>query len=292
MSDQITTALQQEYHQMVEVGLQQRGSRLEGAVRLETVNGKYGFFDRVESTTARKRTTRHADSPQSNTPHTRRRVQTDDYDDGDFIDRQDLLRIAGNPQSAYVQNRIFALGRSKDQAIIDAAFATAYEGETGATSVSFPAAQEVAVNHGGSSEGLTVGKLREAKRILDAAEATDEQRFCAVSAKQLDDLLGFTQVTSSDYNTVKALVQGEIDTFLGFKFIRTELLLLTAATDVRSCVAWCKSGLLLGKTMEIETRITERADKSFSDYIYARGSWGATRMYEEKVVKIECDESP
>lgn len=285
MSSQITTALKQEYHDMIEVGLQQRGSRLRSAVDNVTQRGKYGFYDRVEATAATLKTTRHADSPQSDTPHTRRRVAMDDYSDGDFIDPQDAIRISGNPESAYVQTRVMALGRAMDDAIIAAASGTAYEGETGGTSTALPSGQTIV--HG--SVGMTIAKLITTKQLLDEAEATDEPRYIAMTAEQIGDLLGTTQVTSSDYNTVKALAAGDIDTFMGFNFIRLER--LAKASTTRTCLAWCRSGIKLATGIDIKTEIGPRADKSYSTYIYAEASFGAARMYEEKVVEIECTEA-
>jgi len=127
------------------------------------------------------------------------------------------------------------------------------------------------------------------KKILDSNEVGDEPRFIACTAQQIDDLLGTTEVTSTDYNSVKALVQGEVNTFLGFTFIRTELIDISGST--RSCIAWSRSGLLLGVGIDIETDISVRNDMSNAIQVYARATFGATRMYEEKVVEIQCTES-
>ena len=270
---------------MIEVGLQQRGSRLRSAVRVEPVSAKYGYFDRVNSVSAVEKTSRHADTPQIDTPHVRRRVDMKDFHVADLIDKQDLIRIAGNPENAYVQSHIFSLGREMDNQIITAALGTAYESETGGTSTSFDSGQQIA--HG--SAGMTVAKLRTAKQLLDENEVGDEPRYVACTAEQINDLLGETAVTSSDYNTVKALVAGEVNTFMGFTFIRTEL--LTKASTTRSCLAWSRGGLLLAVGMDIETDISVRNDKSNATQVYARATFGATRMYEEKVVEIQCTES-
>lgn len=285
MSSEITESLKQQYHDYIEMGLQQMGSRFRPAVRVESVQAKYGYFDRVEAVDAVLKTTRHADTPQIDTPHTRRRVDMSDYHVADLIDKQDVLRIAGNPENAYVQTHINALGRQMDDVIITAATGTAYEGETGGTSTSFPAGQQIA--HG--SAGMTVAKLRTAKQILDENEVGDEPRYVACTAEQINDLLGETEVTSSDYNTVKALVQGEVDTFMGFTFIRSER--LAKASTTRSCLAWSRSGLLLAVGMDIMTDISERKDKSLATQVYACATFGATRMYEEKVVEIQCTEA-
>jgi hypothetical protein len=105
----------------------------------------------------------------------------------------------------------WAMGRAMDDAIIAAATGTAYSGVAGGTSVSLPAGNKVA--HGGV--GLSVTKLLNAKEILDANDIDpDEPRFLVCSAGQLADLLAITQITSADYNSVKALVDGQTQSVL------------------------------------------------------------------------------
>ena len=179
-----------------------------------------------------------------------------------MIDDQDKLRMLIDPTSPYAVNGAYALGRAMDDLIITAALGTSMTGENGSTSTSFATAtQQIAV--GGT--GLTIAKLRQARRILMANEVdvAMDPLYIAVTATQLDELLGTTEVTSSDYNTVKTLVSGDIDTFLGFKFIQCERLGTDGSGD-RRCIAWAKSGMHLGMWNDITTKISERADKSYA----------------------------
>ncbi len=81
MSIQITEAMVQQYRGNVYHLSQQKGSKLRGAVRVETITGKNAFFDQLGATTARRRTSRHADTPRMDTPHNRRRVSIVDSAD-------------------------------------------------------------------------------------------------------------------------------------------------------------------------------------------------------------------
>ena len=286
MSTQITTAFVEQYKSNVLHLAQQKGSRLRNAVRVEMVTGKNAFFERIGSTAAEKRTSRHSDTPRMDTPHSRRRVSLDDYDWADLIDQEDKVRMLISPQSEYAIAGANAMGRAMDTAIIDAATGTAYSGVAGGTSVSLPSAQKVA--HGGTD--LSVGKLRSAKKILDAAEVDpDEERFLVCSAEQIDALLNETEVTSSDFNTIKTLVQGEIDTFMGFKFIRSERL-NTDSTPSRQVLAFAKSAIGLAIGSDISTKISERADKNYATQVFLSMTIGATRIEEEKMVEIACNE--
>ena len=288
MSFQVTTAFVQQYSTNVALLLQQRGSKLRDAVTVGSYTGKAAkAVEQIGAVTAQARTSRHADTPLISTPHDARWVFPSDYEWADMIDDQDKLRMLIDPTSPYAMNGAYALGRAMDDRILSAALGTAMTGENGSTSTSFATAtQQIAV--GGT--GLTVAKLRQARRILmtNEVDVMADPLYIAVTAVQLDELLGTTEVTSSDYNTVKTLVSGEIDTFLGFKFIQCERLGTDGSGD-RRCIAWAKSGLHLGMWNDINTKISERADKSYATQVYVKGTFGATRTEEKKVVEIICN---
>tara|TARA_R100000951_G_scaffold115970_1_gene125914 strand:- start:3230 stop:4090 length:861 start_codon:yes stop_codon:yes gene_type:complete len=286
MSLNITTAFVQQYSANVQMLSQQMGSLLRDAVRVESVTGKNAYFDQIGKVTAVKRTSRHSDTPQIDTPHARRRVSMDDYEFADLIDDQDKVRMLIDPTSAYAQAAAASMGRQMDDVIITAATGAANTGETGSTSTSMLAGHQIA--NGGAD--LTVAKLRTAKKTLDLASVDPSiQRYIAVGPDQIDSLLGDTNVTSSDFNTVKALVQGEIDTFMGFKFITSNR--LSKSGNIRTCFAWAEDGLALAVGKDVMARVDERSDKGYATQVYYCMSIGATRMEEEKVVQIDCDES-
>jgi hypothetical protein len=154
--------------------------------------------------------------------------------------------------------------------------------------VALPSGQKVAV--GGT--GLTKAKLVTTRKLFRANESdreNGEELYIAYGAEQLEDLLNDTTLTSLEYNTVMSLFEGDIPkgkTLLGFKPIPLERM-AKVSTD-RFCVAWAKSGVALGVGAEIQTRLTERADKSYAMQPYARMSIGAVRIEEAKVVEIAC----
>jgi len=286
MSVQITTAFVEQYKANVLHLAQQKGSRLRDAVRTETVTGKSHFFERIGSTSAQKRTSRHSDTPRMDTPHSRRKVSMDDYDWADLIDNEDKVRLLISPSSEYAMAGAWAMGRAMDDAIIAAATGTAYSGVAGGTSVSLPAGNKVA--HGGV--GLSVAKLLNAKEILDAGDVDpDEPRFLVCTAGQIADLLAITEITSADFNTVRALAAGQIDTYLGFKFIQSQRL-GQDSTPNRQNIAFTKSAIGLALGSDISTKISERADKNYATQVFLSMTIGATRIEEEKMVEIAANE--
>jgi len=295
MSFQVDAAYVNQYRNNVSMLVQQKGSRLRPFVRVESQNAEFEFYDRIGATDAVEITGRHQDTPLVSTPHDRRRVSLRDYDWADLIDRQDKLKMLIDPTSAYAMNAVFAMGRKMDDAIIGAAFDTAYSGKTGQTSVSFPAGNQVAVNYvesGAAANGnLTIGKIRRAKEILDAYDNDpDEARIMTCTANSLHSLLRNIEITSQDYNVVKALVEGKVDTFMGFKFVRTQRL-LTDGSGYRRHIAWVQSKLLLAVSQDPMVDVGPRRDKRNSMQVYVTMGIGATRMEEEGVVEIKVDET-
>lgn len=304
MSFQVTDAFVLQFTGNVQLLAQQMDSRLRGCVIEQEIPAEGGYIEQIGQTAARKVQARHGDSPLMNTPHARRRIAPYDYDWGELTDKLDMVRMLIDPTSAYAQAAAAAMSRAIDDEVLNAFFGVAYTGHTGSTSVTWPngnsettptlpAGLQIAVgdtSYGNVSgnTGLTIGKLIKAKMTLLAAEGdTTEEHYIAVNGAQLGNLLATTEVTNSDYNSVKALVNGTIDTFMGFKFIHSERL-LTNGSGYTRVPAWRKSGMGLGIAKDMETMVDRRGDKRFAWYIYADESIGASRLEENKIVEIIC----
>lgn len=296
MSFSIDTALVNTYHANIQIKFQQMHSRLKPYVRVESQHAEFDFYDRIGPTTAVEVTGRHTDTPLVGTDFDRRRVTLRDFDWADLIDNKDKIRMLADPTSAYTMNAVYAMNRAMDDVVIQAAFGNAYSGKQGTTVVAFPATQVIGstyVERGTAAAGnLTIGKLRRARYLLDKAEAANDAEAdlaLAVDPSQLQGLLATTEVTNADYNTVKALVSGEIDTFMGFKFIKSNRLALNG--NIRDCVAWEKQGMLLAVNSDVSVDVGPRRDKRNSIQVYVQGHFNATRMWEQKVIKVQCDET-
>ena len=286
MSVNVTTSFVEQYSANVQMLSQQMGSKLRGAVDVESIKGKQSFFEQIGKTTAQLRTSRHGSTPQIDMPHSRRALTTATYEWADLIDDADKIRMLIDPTSSYAKAAAAAMGRAMDSVIIAAAIGTSKTGVSGGTSTALPSSQKIV--HG--SAGLTVAKLLSAKKILDENDVDPSvKRYCVVSPEQIEDLLNLTEVKSSDFNTVKALAQGDINSFLGFEFI-TSNLLTADATPSRQVIAFAADGIKLGIGKDITAKISERDDKSYSTQVYYCMDLGATRMEEEKVVEIACNE--
>jgi hypothetical protein len=285
MSSQITTAFVEQYSANIQMLSQQMGSLLRDAVRNESIVGKDAYFDQIGKVTAIKKTSRHSDTPQIDTPHSRRRCSLADYEFADLIDQQDKVRLLIDPTSSYAKAAAYAMGRAMDDVIIAAALGSANTGVSGGTAVTLPAGNIVAVGTGGANT-MNIAKLAAAKNILDTGDVDPSiKRHIIVSPTEIADLLNNTTVTSSDFNTIKALVHGEIDSFMGFKFHVSNRLVDNGAANTQ-CIAFAEDGILLGVGKDVTARIDERSDKSYATQVYYCQTIGATRMEEAKVVSV------
>lgn len=269
---------------------QQRTSRLEGTVRTDPdmLQGRFGYYDRIGAVEMQKRTSRNADTGVVDVPHSRRRITLADYELPHLLDKQDVMRMVSDPQGKYMQNALAAAARKKDSIIITAADAVSYsiDEDNQATALALPSTQIIAA----SAAGLTLAKLLSTKEILDGAEVDDEEeRFAVVSSKQVTNLLNTTEIKNADYNSVKALAEGKIDTYLGFKFIRSERLKKTGTE--RRCLFYAKNAIGLAVGEDVTVDIGPRRDKGNATQLLITMSADATRIEDEKLVAVDCVES-
>ena len=295
MADNIASVYAVQYGTNISLLLQQKGSKLRQAVQTGSYMGKQAeVVTQYGATSARAVSTRYQPIVPVNTPNNRRWVFPEDYDWADLIDSFDKLRLLADPQSAYSQNGLYAMGRAIDDVIISGIFGANKTGEAGGTTTNFDTVnQQVAVNYAAAGNvGLTVDKLREARRILmeNEVDLDAEPAYCAISAEQHDDLLGQLQVTNADFNTDAPVLQdGKVTRFLGINFIHTERLPLSST--FRRCPVWVPSGVHLGMWNDIQSNVTQRRDLSSHPFqVYLMGTFGATRTEEKKVVDILCAE--
>lgn len=293
MSVEIPVAFAQKYRGDFIMLSQQKESRLQRTVRQDPdmLDGKAGYFDRIGATAAQEVTNRHGDTPLISTPHSRRRIVLRDFDWADLIDKRDMRRMisAGQLPARYNQNAVWAMNRKKDDLIIAAANGNAYsiDEDDDASTVALPAAQKVLAQ----AAGFTLAKLLEAKEIIDGSDVDEEEpRYALLTSKQVTTLLNTTEIKSADYNTVKALAEGRINTFLGFDFIRTERLTVDGSAD-RLCLLYTQSALGIAFGQEIGTDIGPRRDKRNSIQVYVDMSMDATRIEDEKLVQMACVEA-
>ena len=184
-----------------------------------------------------------------------------------FDERRELVQVVGN-----------AIGRRMDQLVIDALNAAS-------------SPSTVDTNVGGTTTNLNLAKLLAAKKALDAKNVPQEGRCMVIHANGLSALLDETELTSSDFATVKSLSRGELDTFLGFRFImlgdRDEGGLPLPST--RTSFAFHRDAVGLGISMNQKSEINYVPEKT-SFLVSSMFSAGAIAIDDEGIVKISSTE--
>lgn len=287
------TAFVRQYQDTITILAQQMDSRLSGTVMVDNdFKAEKKFYEQYASEDLVEIMSRYADTPVQ-LPDQRRRMITPRYFVGNTLeDPKDALQMLIDPKSTYMQSKQMAVNRKKDDIIITAFGGSAFTGKDGTTTQAFDANNQIAVTFGGggSDVGMTKGKILRAKKLLDAAEVEKEDRYATHTARQLEDLLNTTEVASSDFNTVKALVQGEIPTWIGFDWKHTERLLTDGSSD-RLCYFYQRKAIQLAICKDAEGRVDQRPDKNYAWQVYMRLCLGATRLEEARIVQVACDES-
>ena len=185
-----------------------------------------------------------------------------------FDERRELVEVVSK-----------SIARRMDQIIIDALNAAS-------------SPSTVSTDIGGSTTNMNIEKLRAASKALNLKNVPSENRMLLMHASQLDALLGETETTSSDFATVKALVRGEIDTFMGFRFItigdRDEGGVPKPST--RTCFAWHMDACGYAESMAQKTEVNYIPEKT-SFLVSSMFSAGAVAIDDEGIVKISCTEA-
>lgn len=281
---------------------QQKQSLLRKCTMPETMTGDTMFIERLAKKDPQKRTTRHGATPVSDAAHDRRKLSIVDYEvPADLIDKQDRLKMLIDPQSAYAQNQVNGLNRAIDDEIIAALGGVVYTGHTGATAVNNYDTGECRLvggdgtvvaagsNHSDTTEtGLTIAKLLTCKQLLDDAEIEEgRKRYFLCNPYNINQLLNTTEVKSADYNTVRALAQGQINAFMGFEFIMSTRLLSDGTdTGCKNCYAFAENAITFSSQEEPSISVSIRHDLSDCVQVYTTMSCGAVRNEGPAVIEI------
>lgn len=300
MAVTISDNYQAKYTSKWGVLLQQKVSALEGLVTVDRdCSGKVKFIDQYGVLEFTEKTGRMGATVLDEAPTVRRCMRPRTFTKAVGFDEFDGMKLGSLdvPVSKTLDGLRAASNRRMDDVMISAFLGTNHVGEDGTTAVEFDAAQVVAKNYvengTAADSGLTLAKLRATLQMLQMANAwsddsvaSGDQLVFACSSFQLMELLRTVEATSADFVNVKALVEGKVDSFMGFKFVRSELLPLVSGT--RSCLAWVKSRAQFGLWNDFKVKISVRDDLDEALQIRAKFACGATRLEEKGFVKVLC----
>ena len=253
---------------------------LGGLVRERAVEGSTVKFPKIGKGTASIRVPQTDVTPMSVT-YSQVTATMEDFIAAEYSDIFNQAKVNFQDRAELVQVVSGAIGRRMDQVVLDALVASS-------------GTNTVANSIGGSNTNLNVAKLRETKKKMDAKNVPGEGRTIIAHANNMDALLAETSVTSSDFNTVKALVTGEVNSFLGFNFVsigdRDEGGLAIDGSSDRIVYAFHRDAMGLGIGMNQQSRVDYIPEKT-SFLVASMFSAGSVAIDAEGITKITCRES-
>lgn len=233
-------------------------------VRMNVVGDKYDFRTMGKGT-ATQRTGSSADVVPMNIAHAVKVATLTDYEAPEYTDIYDAATVNFDEVVELAETIAGAMGRRDDQSIIDALATTT-------TTV------------GAGTQALDLATITAAAKELNKVEAPTSDRYFVIHEGGLNDLLNDSTISSADYNSVRLLMSGEIDTFMGFKWKiigggRSEGGLPLAST-VRSGFAFHKAAIGHAVGIDMKTRV---------DYVPHKSSWLSVGSWKAGSVAIDVE---
>lgn len=292
MADQIQNYLIKAYTDLVILQAQQIGSKVLPYCSVKNnVRGESAAFGYLGSADMVAKPSRHAPTPNQDVTHQQRWATLAAYHGGFGLDETDDEAAFTSPKSDYVMIGRQAFARKWDNIILSAARSNATFGasagstETWSTYTDRNAESRVVTAAGGVPNLADILKL---KRIFWECDIYDDLH-AFVSPQFMEKWLNVTEVKSADYNSIKALVQGELNTFAGFEWHITNQLYITGTT--RSNIFMQRNAMGVAFSVDQKVRIAERADLSFAWWSYFETCLGAVRRDSERVIEYTFTES-
>lgn len=280
MSVNVTSAMIEAFSSRYEHFSQQMDSRIASIVRQEDFDGVFYNDDYIDPITGlvTNRATGSA-TESKDVSFTRNRLECATKTWSTYKAEKDIVKIIMDPKADIVKDMVAAFNRERDIITLASMVGDVMrydEGSSAFVASALPAAQKIDATTG----GMTVNVLLDIKEKMDSDEVSSEDRYIAISASGLRQLLEQTEITSADYNTVRALASGSLDTFLGFKFIHTEL------CPAGKVIAFQKDRVLFGYNMDRNLKVEEDPAHNFDYVIFMEEQFGAIRREDTGVVEI------
>ncbi len=266
MSQNLSAVAQEQFDTEVKHAYQGRKTLRECVKTRNNVVGDKYDFRLMGKGVATVRTGSSADVVPMDIGHSLKPAVMADYEAPEYTDIYDKATVNFDEVTELAETIAGAMGRRDDQSIIDAL-------DTSTTT---------AVGNGAAA--LDLAAITAAAQALNKVESPMEDRYFVVDEKGLNDLLNDTGITSADYNSVRLLMSGDIDSFMGFKWKiigsgRVEGG-LPFVTTVRTGFAFHKSAIGHAVGIDMNTRV---------DWVAHKASWLSLGMWKAGSVAIDIE---
>jgi hypothetical protein len=264
----------------------------------DAIDARYFYFNLIGKVAPRVKTTFAGPTPNMSPEHFRNQGTVVPYEWGDVFDEEQLRTLVADPQNKHKLAAVAGFYRQMDQIIINQALGNRvqYNAAGTTTNIPLPAAQKIAAGTTATpASRMTFDKVRETKAKLDKAEVDEgvpnPRRVFVHSADEISDLLAEAKATSSDYvGDLYALRDGKLTYWMGFDWVRSELLPITGT--IRSCFAMATWGVGIYMNMTPNVETGKDPSASFAERLYLTQKLGATRNEDVRVVQVDVDRAP
>lgn len=287
MSATIPNVFVQTYETNVRHLAQQGTTRLRPWVMERSVQSEGHNWERIAATAASAKTARKVETPDDETAWSRRKSIPVTYHTGDVTEQEDIVQMIVDPNSNYARAQGMAMRRAHDDEIIKQAVGDSMDGDGNA--VTFPAAQAL---HDGST-AITYDLVTATTEIFMNNDIDpDEQKVFVISPAQARKLLQLTEATSGDYNALRPLTsKGYVESWMGYSWLVSTRLLQGGAAGRKYCFAMTRKALGLQMNKDIWARVTEDPSISYAWRVYCASTFGAIRVEDEHLVRLDLSET-
>lgn len=197
-----------------------------------------------------------------------------DWHASDYTDIFDQATVNFDEKQELAKSVAMAMGRRSDQIVYDAMGLSANVAAVG-------------TNVGGTASGMNLDKVLRASKILNGAGAPMQGRHLLINARGLEQCLLISQFSSADYNNLRALQSGEINTFAGFMWhvmddrnaAGEEGGLSVPSGSLRQAFAWHQDSVGFAVGIDIATEI---------NYVPQKTSYLTTGKFKAGSIIIEA----
>lgn len=282
---------------------QQEGSILSGSVRTDgALRGNRAMYDAFGKGTMMARTSRYADTYLADTARQRRVATIVDYERGELVMEEDLLKSLYDPKNPLAVVGANAAGVTKDQVIYNCLGASATEGNGDGSAFSttaLPSAQQLASSVGADA-GMNFDKVRAANKVLKASGSWFmrmngmNEVHGILSAAAEGQLLDQIEVNSSDHNSIAKdiVTSGSMDMrrWMGIIWhVLPDGVIAQNGSGEDLLYVYVKGAVGFATHKDIYTSFDRRADKSNAMQVLVKLQAGAVRIDDKGVVQIAAD---
>ena len=288
MSTTIPAVYVNTYERTVRHLAQQGITRLRPWVMERSVQSEAHNWERIAATTATAKSARAVATPDDNTEWSRRQSVPVTFHTGDVTEPEDIVQMIVDPNSSYAKAQGMAMRRAHDDEIIKAAVGNSRDGS--GSVVAFNADQSI----GDGSTPITFDLVTQVtEKFMSNDIDPDEEKVMVISPAQARKLLQLTEATSGDYNAMRPLsTKGYVESWMGYSWIvSTRLLDGTTPDTTKYNFAMTKSALGFQVNKDIWARVTEDPSISYAWRVYCASTFGAIRVEDEQLVRMDLSEA-